>query len=104
MGCMETKEVEQNKNFWAMKNMMEIAAGKGIGKGMGMGKGSGSMNGGMSSMFPPMNPMGSGLFPPTCKFLSRNACATQPLCTWILDETLLSCVESKEIEKNKGFW
>jgi hypothetical protein len=114
MRCTETKEVEQNKNFWAMKNMMEVAAGKGkgmgkgkgigMGKGMGMGKGFGSMNGGIASMFPPMNPMASGLFPPSCKFLTRNACATQPLCTWILDETLWRCEETKEIETNKGFW
>lgn len=61
-------------------------------------------------MFPGMgpSPMGAGMAPPmmmSCEMIhNAKMCGQTPGCTWVLDDAMMVCLETKEVESHKAFW
>jgi len=135
--CMESKEVESGKGFWASQNMpgapqMDpmvsalIGAGEGEIPKMLPAIIAGGMPGpvipepvimnpvdmGVPADLPPPNfgPIGGGagfpmpMMPMNCELLGQADCGATPGCTWILDDGMQVCQETKEVENHKAFY
>lgn len=122
--CMESNEVESSKDFWTMQNMpgavtMNPAQAAMIGASEGdmppfpmppmTGGGMPSAPAGGMPSAPAVNPSASSMMPPmmplSCEMVrSASQCGAMPLCTWTLDDNMMVCMETKEVESNKAFW
>jgi len=135
--CMESKEVESGKGFWASQNMPGAPQmGPMVSALIGAGEGeipemlpaiiAGGMPGpvipepvimnpvdmGVPADLPPPNfgPIGGGagfpmpMMPMNCELLGQADCGATPGCTWILDDGMQVCQETKEVENHKAFY